>query len=172
MRLFHERGYENVGIAELAREIGVQPPSLYAAFGNKLGMLKRAVELYQIETTFIPEALNKEGPVGARLRNVLRAAARSYAKRGCPRGCLVMDCTQNAGDPEAAALTERLVALNRAAIAEAVAVEHPRAAETVADYVTTMLRGLSASARNGATARQLESVADLAADSVDARLAS
>jgi len=37
-RLFHSRGYDAVSVADLTKEIGINPPSFYAAFGSKLGL--------------------------------------------------------------------------------------------------------------------------------------
>ena len=45
LALFHERGYDAVGVAELSQATGVKPPSLYAAFGSKQGLFERAVAL-------------------------------------------------------------------------------------------------------------------------------
>src|SRR5262245_54161278 len=46
MRLFHGRGYDAVGVAELGAALGVNPPSLYAAFGSKMGLFREAVARY------------------------------------------------------------------------------------------------------------------------------
>ena len=35
LKIFWERGYEGTSIAELTETLGVNKPSLYAAFGNK-----------------------------------------------------------------------------------------------------------------------------------------
>src|SRR5690242_7796928 len=46
MGLFHGRGYDGVGVAELGAALGVSPPSLYAAFGSKMGLFRQAVARY------------------------------------------------------------------------------------------------------------------------------
>ena len=46
MKLFHARGYDAVGVAELVAALGIKPPSFYAAFGSKAGLLERALERY------------------------------------------------------------------------------------------------------------------------------
>ncbi|MBA3909195.1 MAG: hypothetical protein C0524_04765 [Rhodobacter sp.] len=43
-RLFWKRGYDAVGVAELAQSIGTNPPSLYAAFGNKRELSERTID--------------------------------------------------------------------------------------------------------------------------------
>ncbi len=37
--LFHSRGYDAVSVADLTKAFGINPPSFYAAFGSKLGLL-------------------------------------------------------------------------------------------------------------------------------------
>src|SRR3954449_12276579 len=46
IKLFHARGYDAVGVAELGEALGIKPPSFYAAFGSKAGLLKCALERY------------------------------------------------------------------------------------------------------------------------------
>ena len=46
MDVFWRRGYEGATIAELTGAMGINPPSLYAAFGSKEGLLKAALDRY------------------------------------------------------------------------------------------------------------------------------
>lgn len=46
MDVFWRRGYEGATIAELTAAMGINPPSLYAAFGSKEGLLKAALDRY------------------------------------------------------------------------------------------------------------------------------
>jgi AcrR family transcriptional regulator len=46
MEVFWRRGYEGASLAELTKAMGINPPSLYAAFGNKEGLLKAALDRY------------------------------------------------------------------------------------------------------------------------------
>lgn len=46
LSLFWQHGYEGTSIAALSEAIGVFTPSLYAAFGNKETLFKKAFELY------------------------------------------------------------------------------------------------------------------------------
>src|SRR5580704_10656245 len=46
MEVFWRRGYEGATIAELTGAMGINPPSLYAAFGSKEGLLKAALDRY------------------------------------------------------------------------------------------------------------------------------
>ena len=46
MDVFWRHGYEGATIAELTAAMSINPPSLYAAFGNKEGLLKAALDHY------------------------------------------------------------------------------------------------------------------------------
>jgi AcrR family transcriptional regulator len=46
MEVFWRHGYEGATIAQLTDAMGINPPSLYAAFGNKEGLLKAALDRY------------------------------------------------------------------------------------------------------------------------------
>ena len=51
--LFHERGYDAVGVADLCDALGIVAPSLYAAYGSKAELFNRAMKRY-VETDFLP----------------------------------------------------------------------------------------------------------------------
>ena len=46
MEVFWRHGYEGATIAQLTDAMGINPPSLYAAFGSKEGLLKAALDRY------------------------------------------------------------------------------------------------------------------------------
>jgi AcrR family transcriptional regulator len=46
MQVFWRRGYDGASMAELTGEMGINAPSLYAAFGSKEGLFQEALRLY------------------------------------------------------------------------------------------------------------------------------
>ena len=46
MDLFWEKGFDNCSMADLVDAMGVNSPSIYAAFGNKERLYREAIELY------------------------------------------------------------------------------------------------------------------------------
>src|SRR6185369_16899750 len=46
MHVFWERGYEAASISELTAAMGITPPSLYTAFGDKERLFLEAIERY------------------------------------------------------------------------------------------------------------------------------
>ena len=41
MEVFWRKGYEGASLSDLTKAMGINPPSLYAAFGNKEGLRRR-----------------------------------------------------------------------------------------------------------------------------------
>jgi TetR/AcrR family transcriptional repressor for divergent bdcA len=151
-----------VTVADVTKALGINPPSFYAAFGNKAGLYARTLDRYA-STEAIPlhELLHGDKPVAACLTAVLVEAARRYAADPAAAGCLVLEGTRC--DDRAAREAAR--AFNLAAegvIREYIAARHPHEAERVTDFVSTTLSGLSAKARNGHGLDQLLATARLA----------
>src|SRR5688572_8612403 len=53
MRLFWRHGFEGVSVGDLTKAIGIAPPSLYAAFGNKAGIYREALGRYEEGVGFL-----------------------------------------------------------------------------------------------------------------------
>ncbi|TIU07517.1 MAG: helix-turn-helix transcriptional regulator, partial [Mesorhizobium sp.] len=54
MEVFWAKGYEGASMSDLTAAMGINSPSLYAAFGSKEALFLEAVELYtQVEGTDI-----------------------------------------------------------------------------------------------------------------------
>ena len=47
MKVFWRLGYEGASLAELTRAMGINAPSLYAAFGSKEGLFKAVLDHYE-----------------------------------------------------------------------------------------------------------------------------
>ena len=45
--LFWRKGYEGTSIADLTKAMGINPPSLYAAFGGKETLFHQALDRYE-----------------------------------------------------------------------------------------------------------------------------
>lgn len=166
-QLFHARGYDAVGVAEVTEALGINPPSFYAAFGSKMGLYARVLD-HWADTGAIPfaEILRPDRPVAEALAAVLEEAARRYAADPAAAdpaaaGCLVLEGTRcNDGEARAAARAFNLAA--EGMLRDYVAARHPEAAASVTDFVSTTMSGLSAKARNGHGLDQLLATARLA----------
>jgi TetR/AcrR family transcriptional repressor for divergent bdcA len=152
-RLFHARGYDAVSVADLTQALGINPPSFYAAFGSKAGLYARTLRRYT-GTDGVPlaEILRPGRPVAEALTAVLEQAARRYAAdpavADSAGGCLTIEGTR-CNDPEAREAARALTAAAEDTIRRFVAATHPEAAGHLADYVVTVMTGLSTVARAG-----------------------
>src|ERR671919_2716556 len=73
--VFWRNGYEGTSIAELTEAMGINPPSLYAAFGNKENLFRKALDRYaEQRTRFWDEAREVETARGM-VEHLLRASA-------------------------------------------------------------------------------------------------
>lgn len=162
-RLFHARGYDAVSVAEVTDALGINPPSFYAAFGNKGGLYRRVLDRYA-DTSAIPFAdlLRSDRPVAESLAAVLETAARRYAADPAAAGCLVLEGTR-CNDEEAREAARAFHAAAEDMIRRYIAARHPKEAERLTDFVSTTMVGLSAKARNGHGLDRLLATARLAA---------
>src|SRR5260370_18212884 len=73
LELFWRQGYEGTSLGELTAAMGINPPSLYAAFGNKESLFRKALDRYVgAGMPFLPPPLEEPTPRPA-LRPPVRA---------------------------------------------------------------------------------------------------
>lgn len=158
LQLFQARGYDGVGVAELAAAIGIAAPSLYAAFGSKAGLYARALDLYEErEGGWLRAGLAADGGPDAIVHRLITGAAAAFAHQ--PGGCLVCRGDSDCTDPAAAALITARRSATRAAIRDRLTQAGAAGSEQLADYVLAALHGLTGAARDGADAATLASIA-------------
>lgn len=168
LALFHERGYDGVGVAELSKSIGITAPSLYSAFGSKRDLFERVLARYvQLNGCWLPAALMAKDTLAASISNLFTEAAKTYAADPeCP-GCLVIDGTRNCTDAGARLLTAEFRQATRQIIRDRITAKASdltnAEADTLANYALMVLVGLSGSARDGMTLDDLQSTAEIAA---------
>ena len=62
IEVFWRNGYEGASVAELCEAMGIQPPSLYAAFENKAGLFRHALDRYLEQRAAIWTRLSRRRP--------------------------------------------------------------------------------------------------------------
>jgi len=161
-QLFHARGYDAVSVADVTDALGINPPSFYAAFGSKAGLYARILDRWA-DTGAIPlgEILRPDRPVAEALAEMLEEAARRYAADPAAAGCLVLEGTR-CNDQEARAAARTFNVAAEGVIRDYIAERHPEEAGRVADFVSTVMSGLSAKARGGHGLEQLLATARMA----------
>lgn len=169
--LFWRNGYEGTSLAALTEAMGINVPSLYAAFGNKEMLFKKVLERYlQNPASYLPEAL-KQPTARRAIEKLFRGAINMVMNPRHPDGCLLVQGALASG-PAAASIRKEL-SVRRAAAEAAVRRRLERAvaegelpanlnAAQLACYILTVLWGLSVQAAGGATRTQLQEVVKLA----------
>lgn len=160
--LFRARGYDGVSVADVTEALGINPPSFYAAFGNKAGLYARVLKRYA-GTDAIPlsDLLRSDRPVAECLAAVLEEAARRYAADPATTGCLVLEGIRcNDGEARETARTFHTAAEDM--VRRYIAARHPEQADRLTDFVSTTMTGLSAKAREGHGLERLLATARIA----------
>lgn len=169
MEVFWQKGYDNASMADLTAAMGLNPPSLYAAFGSKEGLFREAVVLYaETEGSGIWEGISAAPTARAAMAHLLEATALAYTSGTRPRGCLIVlgapqaECASPAIREDLKGrrldgvriLKERL----ERAVTEGELPDHVDCA-AIANFYATVQHGMSIRARDGASREMLLSVA-------------
>lgn len=172
MLLFWRHGYEGTSVADLTSAMGITPPSLYAAFGDKKRLFLEAVDLYTGGGTATAAGLIAAAPTSrAAALDLLRAAAVVLTGEETPPGCLLTSatasCSAGAADvQEALASIRRAIeaALRARVAADVAAGALPPGtdAAALAKLCVTVIQGMSTQARDGASREDLLPLVELA----------
>ena len=168
--LFHQRGFDGVGVAELSQMMGITAPSLYAAFGSKRQLFERVLRKYvEEEGSRLYAVFAEAEPIEVAIAHLFDRASESYSADASRLGCLVLDGTRNCNDAQACALSAKFRQAARQMICDRIAQDLPEQAAALANYVLTILMGLSAAARDGLSQSELRAIGEIAAAGFAAR---
>ncbi|WP_039799176.1 TetR/AcrR family transcriptional regulator [Nocardia araoensis] len=172
MEVFWEHGYEGASMSDLTAAMGINSPSLYAAFGGKEALFRAAVDLYgHTDGGYTARALREEPTARAAIEAMLRDNAVAYTEESKPHGCMVVLAgstytTRNTGIRDflidkRRATTEDIRRRIERGVAEG---DLPPGTDStaLAGFYTTVLYGLSIQARDGATLAELTASIDCA----------
>lgn len=171
LRLFWEHGYEGTSVAALAKAIGINVPSLYAAFGNKQALFTRVVDRYiQKPASYLHQAMH--APTARKVAEraffgAIDMAMQPDNAKGCllVRGAIVSSPASEAVRKELSrrrALAEKAVQKRFEKAKQAGDLPPESDPEQLARYLMTVIWGLSVQAAGGAGRSELEQVASAA----------
>jgi AcrR family transcriptional regulator len=165
LRLFWEKGYEGTSLTDLTDAMHITRPSLYAAFGNKEALFRKALDLYESEKlSYIRQAL--EQPTARQVaETMLRGSVANVMSNEEPHGCLgvitsvacgaesqsVREEVVKRGEAGKRALTERFIRARE----EGDLPPHVDP-EGLMRVLIAMLQGISVQANQGASREDLE----------------
>lgn len=156
---FWRSGYEGTSIAMLTAAMGVTPPSLYAAFGDKQRLFEEASAFYFQRTLEAVDRAVALPTVREAIARVLDDTARAHTDPGTPAGCLML--TEPRLEAQREALRKRLKDRLDQGVRDQ---DLPATADTdhLASFLVAVLRGMSGSARDGGTTEELLGIAETA----------
>ena len=166
LRVFWTKGYEGASLTDLTDAMGITRPSLYAAFGNKEALFKRALDLYGSEKlAYVGSAL--EAPTARGVAERMLAGTIDNITNECP-GCLGVMASVTCNSPESPigqdirertrSVRDAMVGRMQRAIDEG-DFSVPVEADAMTRYLMALLQGVSVQAGAGASREDLEQVA-------------
>ncbi|GAC1364698.1 MAG: TetR/AcrR family transcriptional regulator [Acidobacteriaceae bacterium] len=171
MLLFWRHGYEATSVSDLTKAMGITPPSLYAAFGDKKQLFLEAVHRY-VSGPVTSESIIDEAPTAREAAaGLLRASVLSFTDETTPAGCLLassaISCSPAAADVQKALATIRLKIERR--LREKIhrdkgmsKLRQEIGPDALAGHIMAVIQGMSTLARDGATRKKLSHVAAVA----------
>jgi AcrR family transcriptional regulator len=175
MKVFWANGYSGTSLSDLTDVMGINKPSLYAAFGNKEALFISALDHYVERHGAIhsQELHASKKSLRSRLRAYLQSIARMVCDPTLPGGCFVATTTdESGGDCLPAGALEAITRINEQTQISLVDffrneisvgnLPTGASAEDLANYMLAMQYGLGVMARNGAKRETLDRVIEYA----------
>jgi len=169
MHVFWAKGYEGASLSNLTRAMRINRPSLYAAFGNKHQLFRKALDRYMDgPLAWFGNALATQKARDV-VKQIFLGTATMAANRRVPAGCLLVQGALACGNASA----RKEVAARRAAAEVALRRRLQRAKRErdlpknanpaeLAHYIMTVVRGMAVQSAGGASRAQLYRVAQVA----------
>lgn len=177
MQVFWRKGYEGASMVDLTSAMGINSPSLYAAYGSKEGLFRAVLERYEARRDQFMEEVFAAPTAREVARLFLHGVADFAADTGGQNqpGCLLLQSGMTCGD---SAIPDEL-ARHRAEKEKALCERFARAQTegdlprnavpaALARYVMAIANGMCVQAASGASAQELHDVADLGLSSFPA----
>jgi AcrR family transcriptional regulator len=171
MLLFWERGYEGTSMADLTQAMGVNPSSIYAAFGGKHALFSLAVERYMGSRALYATKALEEPTLERVVRALFDSTVAFLTAPGHPPTCMTLagavGCSVDAS-PAREIMTE-IRKQNEVAMRERF-LQARKSGELSKDinvddytrYLSSILAGLSIQAANGSTKAELKRTVKMA----------
>ncbi|SAK54516.1 TetR family transcriptional regulator [Caballeronia arationis] len=170
MEVFWEKGFDGTSMSDLADAMGINSPSLYAAFGGKEDLFREALGLYgSAEGAIARRALEENAGGREAIAAMFRRNIELFTRPGRARGCMLILGTIRVGAEHEAlrAMLRKgrlgLTSMIRKRLLKAV--EDGQLApsvdtESLAALCVTVLCGISVQAHDGASRASLISAID------------
>ncbi|MFC0410002.1 TetR/AcrR family transcriptional regulator [Roseomonas elaeocarpi] len=168
LQVFWQKGYEGASLSDLTEAMGITRPSLYAAYGNKEELFRKALDRYERSYFQFFECALSAPTVRTVVERLLLGFVEAATQESCPAGCLGVNSVTACGD-EAQAVRAEVVERRRRSEARLAERLHAardagdlppdRDPEALARYVMTVALGIAVQAGAGAGRDALRQVA-------------
>ncbi|MFM9913944.1 MAG: TetR/AcrR family transcriptional regulator [Methylophilaceae bacterium] len=170
LKVFWTRGYEGASMAELTEALGVNRPSIYAAFGNKEELFRKALGRYMSgPVAYVGEAMQQ--PTAKQVVEMfLTKSAEFLTNPVHPRGCMIVQGALSCGQG-AELIHQELITYRKGyenALRQRLELAQSQddfptntSPQQFAKYVATIHQGMSVQATSGATKEDLMAVVGL-----------
>ena len=170
LEVFWKKGFDGTSLTDLTEAMGINRPSLYAAYGNKESLFQKAMARYGERGAGLMRDALTQPTARAFVEHLLLGSADRMTDPAHPPGCFLVQTSGASGDSPALG---RAIACNRSAPAVAMRArftqaqadgELPAAADVaaLARFFAAVLAGLSTQAAAGATTADLRAVVAVA----------
>ena len=176
MHVFWENGYAGTSVAQLTSALGINKPSLYAAFGNKEQLFATAMEHYMDEyADQIQGRLTNppDAPLKERLNSYLSGIIEMICDRESPKGCMFV---KSSCESDSVAMSDEIrsslkdmglaseIALSELLEAEKLQGQLPAdtQVQVITGYLLSVTYGMTVLAGRGQTKEELKAVAEMA----------
>jgi AcrR family transcriptional regulator len=170
LAVFWRNGYEGASLPALTKAMGINRPSLYAAFGNKQALFRKAVERYERGPASYAHKALKKPTAREVVEALLEGVVALLTNPRNPGGCLMVQGALACGE-NADGVRQELASLRAAGVA-AIRRRFQRAIEegdlparadasVLARFVATVTHGLAVQAASGASRKELLRVKDM-----------
>ncbi|HEY8948377.1 MAG TPA: TetR/AcrR family transcriptional regulator [Rhizomicrobium sp.] len=171
MTVFWKKGYEGASLSDLTEAMEINPPSLYAAFGNKEGLFRAVLERYDARRKDLMDnvlaAPDAKSVARLYLEGVAEFAADTEGRN--PPGCLLVQSGLSCSDQEIPDALAQHRAEKEKALRERFERDRkdgrlPKTANPtiLASYLMAVANGMCVQAAAGASAKELRDVVELA----------
>lgn len=174
LNVFWSRGFEGASMAELTEAMGINRPSLYAAFGNKEELFRKALGKYLSGPVAYVNAAMQEPTARRVVETFLTKSAELLTGRANPRGCMIVQGALSCGQGSEL-IQQELIAhrknyekslKQRFELAQAEGDLPTRSnAAGLAKYIATIHQGMSIQATSGADKQELLAVVNTVLES-------
>ncbi len=171
MRVFWEKGYEGATLSDLTDAMGINRSSLYSSFGDKQELYRRVLDRYASGPASFMYCALEAATAREVVSTIFEGSVKALSDPHNPRGCLTVQGALACGSESRSVQLETVEFRRRA---EEMLVRRLQRAQKegdlrrnsdpagIAKFVVTVVNGLSVQAANGASAKEMKRVTEMA----------